>query len=297
MNRKKLDFCLIIIIGMVAMFLGGCNLPGRLPSEIPVAPTRPKGTEGIPSPQVQIITPTAAIFNTLAPLPSSQPVASPTPAGRPGASLEAVYFASPPVLDGDWSDFTGSEYPCEVVVYGLSNWKDRNDLAGSLRVGWDLNNLYLGVKIRDENFVQNATGEELFKGDSLEILLDADLLGDFEDDDPGADDYQMGFGLGKPDVNQKTEAYLWFPLSKKGPVVGVKIVANRDVVQGITRAEVAIPWSHFGIIPRVGNRFGFAFSISDNDNSYENIQQSMVSTATMRNLVDPTSWGELLLGK
>ena len=61
------------------------------------------------------------------------------------------------------------------------------------------------------------------------------------------------------------------------------------------RIEAKIPWSIFGVNPDVGKDYGFAFSISDNDKSGENVQQSMVSNAPNRHLTDPTTWGELTL--
>jgi hypothetical protein len=57
--------------------------------------------------------------------------------------------------------------------------------------------------------------------------------------------------------------------------------------------EAAIPWSVFEVSPYTGQNFGFAYSISDNDNPNNNVQQSLVSFVPIRTLSDPTKWGDL----
>ncbi len=292
---------LFLVFGIVLMLLAACNLPGDGGPTPQVINPKLTTTSPLITPQITVVTPTFEKLSTATSLPATKtpvlPTATTEPEPRPGASVEAVYFASPPAIDADWNDYTSLEYAAEVVVYGLSNWTDRNDLAGSFRIGWDAANLYIGVKIRDDKYVQNASGEELFKGDSIEIILDADLTGDIASDKLSSDDFQLGISLGKPKANQSMEAYLWFPAGQAGAVTGVKAAAVRDDSQGITRAEFAIPWSLFGVMPQVGDSFGFALSVSDNDDTTKNAQQSMVSSAKGRNLADPTTWGELLLGK
>jgi len=61
--------------------------------------------------------------------------------------------------------------------------------------------------------------------------------------------------------------------------------------------EVAIPWNAFGVSPKKGQHYGFIFSISDNDHTSKNIQQTIVSTIDDRVLMDPTTWGDLILVK
>ena len=45
----------------------------------------------------------------------------------------------------------------------------------------------------------------------------------------------------------------------------------------------------------IGNEYGFALSVSDNDLSEVAVQQSMVSSSSGRLLTDPTTWGILRL--
>jgi hypothetical protein len=179
------------------------------------------------------------------------------------------------------------------VVYGANRREGADDLEASFRVGWDDDYLYLAVKVLDDAYVQNASGEDLFMGDSLELLLDVDLLGDYGSSALSADDYQLGISPGRPDVDGEREAYLWYPSNWSGARDQVQIGAVRS--SGVYRVEAAVPWSIFGINPSAGQRYGFALSASDNDNPDDDVQQSMVSSARTRELTNPTTWGELTL--
>jgi hypothetical protein len=312
---------------LVTILLAGCNLPTKPAPEEGVAPIDqtvtalfktavampPTDTPQPPTatsaaaatteaPRVVTSTagaptPTAPPTNTPPPTNTSIPPSATQPSRRGGLSVEAVRWSgSAPVIDGDWAEWksVAREYPATSVVYGKSNWANEDDLAGSFYVGWDANYLYIAAKVRDDKYVQNATGKDLFKGDSLELLLDTNLLGDFYSQALSGDDYQIGISPGHPNIAAgNPEAYLWFPSGKAGSLSGVNIAARDE--GGIYRVEAAIPWTALGVSPQSGTRLGFAFSVSDCDLAGESVQQSMVSSAPGRSLVDPTSWHDLLL--
>jgi hypothetical protein len=192
-----------------------------------------------------------------------------------------------------WDEWTNKAYPARSIPFGEDNWTGPEDLELSFRLGWDNDNLYLAVKVKDDAYVQNASGQDLFKGDSIELLLDVDLDGDFSDNRLSNDDFQLGISPGKPDVDGEKEAYIWYPTSHAGAQSQVEIASVHS--SGVYRVEAAIPWSLVDVDPSAGQTFGFAISASDNDNPNENIQQSMASSAEERKLNDPTSWGELVL--
>lgn len=247
--------------------------------------------------------PTIAASATTAPQPTAQAAtSSPSETSAPvdlsqrtGTSVSAKLLATPPKIDGDWSDLPPKEYPADFVVYGASNWKNSEDLSASFRIGWDANNLYIGVKVHDDVYVQNASGADLFKGDSIEILLDTNVAGDYYYDSLSPDDFQLGISPGRPDVNGTKEAYRWLPANLAGTRSNVVIASSRSETEKITRYEVAIPWSTFEVTPKSGQHFGFAFSVSDNDNPSQNLQQTLVSNVKSRILTDPTTWGDLTL--
>jgi hypothetical protein len=319
MNRRKLIPTVLIVF-----LLAGCNLPTAPTSDnsIPsldqtvtalfkTAVAQP--ATATPGPQVATATktpvPQAATntnvppsntpppTNTAPPANTPVPPTATQPSRRGGLSVEAVHWSgSGPTLDGDWGEWksVGREYPATNVVYGKSKWDNEDDLAGSFYTGWDANYLYIAVKVRDDKYVQNATGQNIFKGDSVELLIDTNLLGDYYDQKLSGDDYQIGISAGRPTIGDgNAEAYLWFPSGKAGAPAGVKI-AGRDE-GSVYRLEAAIPWAVLGVTPQSGMRLGFALSISDCDTPGATAQESMVSSAPGRDLTDPTSWHDLLL--
>jgi hypothetical protein len=240
-----------------------------------------------PSPS---FSPTITITNT--PVPPTV-VAIPIPQ-RLGGSFAANYLSVAPVIDGNWDEWNTTQYPIGAIVFGRSNWTDAADLEGAFRIGWDYTYLYIAVKVKDDTYVQNATGQDIYKGDSLEILLDTDLYGDFYVTSLSPDDYQLGISPGKPDTSGAKEAFLWFPNSIAGSRPSVLIGSIGG--SGLYRVEARIPWSVLGVSsPGLGAHYGFVISVSDNDNASSNVQQSLVSSDPNRVLTNPTTWGEVVL--
>jgi hypothetical protein len=149
--------------------------------------------------------------------------------------------------------------------------------------------------VKDDHYVQNASGQDLYKGDSIDILLDTNLYDDFYYNQLSADDYQLGISPGKGSVDGTREAVLWYPRDYMGSKNSVKIGSLGG--DGIYRVEARIPWSVFNVSPSNWKHFGFALSVSDNDNSGWNEHESMVSSAGNRHLTQPMTWGELVLAR
>lgn len=313
-----------LLIGMVLMT--ACNIPGLKPNPTPILFPTPNFTmTALFSKDVEIpptITPLdAAVTEPATSIPETavatqQPSSTPliitaTPAvvntstkaatatgvttTRGGDWVSAKYLSTAPTIDGVWDEWDTTQYPANYVVYGAGNWKNKDDLSSSFRVGWNNEYLFIAVKVYDDIYVQKETGQYIYKGDSLEVLLDTNLYGDLNYAALSPDDYQIGISPGKNDINGTKEAFLWFPSSKAGGLGNVKIAAVRN--EEIYRVEAAIPWSVFGISPASGQQYGFGLSVSDNDNTSENIQQSMVSDLPYRSLVDPTTWTVITLVK
>ncbi len=250
-----------------------------LPTNTPLSPTNTPLPTNTATPTQTPIT------------PAPTPTFTSTPIAR--VSSEAASLSTPPTIDGPWDEWTTTQYPIKNVVFGAANWKGSSDLQASYRVGWDSHNLYLAVKVIDDVYVQNATGANLYKGDSIEVLLSTNPAADSSSLGLTAADYQVGISPGRPSIDQNTEAYLWYPQAKAGSLSNVAIGAV-PMNDGY-RVEFAIPWSVFGISPAKGQLLGFAVSVSDNDNKSENVQQTLISSAPDRVLTDPTSWGLLTL--
>lgn len=274
------------------------QVPGRATETKPAEPSQtslpPTAIPPSAVPPTATLEPSATLAPTRAPT-LAPPTSTPDISRRTITSVTASRVSTKPTIDGDWNDLPSKEYPADIVVFGASNWKNADDLTASFKIGWDATNLYLGVKVRDDTYVQNSTGANLFKGDSIEILLDTDVSADYYVKTLSPDDFQLGISPGRPDVSGTKEAYLWLPTNLAGSRSQVKIASIRNNAEGITRIEVSIPWSLFGVTPASGDHFGFVLSVSDNDKSSENVQQSMVSNVKTRVLTDPTTWGDLTL--
>lgn len=276
--------------------------PSPFDSSTPPAtePTLPSATS-IPA-YTATSAPIVSPYPTLTPLPTITPFLTVTqlptntsaPLYRTVGKIAASFFQTPPNIDGNLSKWGLYQYSANYVVYGKEDWVDTQDLSATVMVGWDYTNLYFGVRVFDSRYVQNAVGEYLYKGDSLEILLDTNLAADFYVDKLSPDDFQLGISPGSPDLGDSPQAYLWFPRTITGLRTQVRIASQE--VDGGYHVEVAVPWSVFEVIPVAGQHFGFAFSVSDNDKRTENLQQSMVSSVPNRRLINPTTWGDLFLG-
>ncbi len=280
------------------------RLTQGLPTSIPTqAPTNtPMVVTAVPTQPVvlpsALPTNTAVVPPTLGPTPAPtqpQPTQRPTLVPRPGGSYVASKLGSAPTLDGVWDEWTSTKFPITAVVWNRNgnSWSGSDDLEGSFRIGYNANYLFIAVKVLDDTYSQNNTGENIYKGDSVEVLIDTDLNTDYYSDDLSGDDYQLGLSPGKGGTSGTREAYLWFPRSAAGSRSSVTIgsVSTSDN----WRLEAAIPWSVLGVTPSSGLKLGFALSISDCDDKDGASQDTMVSTAPNRYLTEPTSWGILTL--
>jgi hypothetical protein len=228
---------------------------------------------------------------------TTEPLAPPCTAQnrRPeaqGGTIEAYWTVTPPTIDADLSDWDNPLiYTVPYTVYG--------DVDNSARftLKWDHDNLYLAVKVADDNLnnsVSDLDPSHMYKGDSVEILLDKDVKGDYCSTAMNDDDYQLGISPGSFPVGSFGPfTYMWYPTTVKG----IKIA---NVVSALTVLpdpvgyiiEASIPWSVFGGAPAGSEYYGFAFSISDDDHGAAQ-QDGMISTDKQRVYNNPMSWGTL----
>jgi hypothetical protein len=103
----------------------------------------------------------------------------------------------------------------------------------------------------------------------------------------------LGISPGNLKEGGQPEAYLWAPEDLEGVLAAGTIVAHITADGWVL--EAAIPWNSLGHIPFENQHIGFVFSVSDNDNTSMNAQQSVASFAPKRILYDPTQWFDLWL--
>ena len=259
----------------------------------------PQATLGITTNAAPTASPYAPPSNTphsgATSTPIPQVTSAPTTANQPsrpnGVLIHAAHLATPPHIDAQGNDWPANlPYNIDQLVFQAQGFNGPFDQSGQFAMGWDANNLYLYVVVQDDAHVQTQHGELLFKGDSLELQFDADLVGDFSDTKISGDDFQLGLSSG-PDRTEP-EAFLWNPPTRYGVPAGLTLASRAGDAGGYV-FEAAIPWSFFGVTPTPGEHFGIALNSSDDDAPGSALQQSMKSSVSTRLLTDPTSWGTL----
>jgi len=290
-----------MLLACLALAIPACALPGMTAPTPIVLPTpnatltaifQPTATETqalVPTQSPPTLTPTGPAA-TLALTPAA--TLDPSKARPNGTPVRAVRLASPPTIDGDLAEWTSTVYAANQIVFGSNNWTGSADGSGSYYIGWDESSLYLAIGVRDDKHVQLASGSRLYLGDDVEIQLDANLAADLTSTYLSSDDYQIGLSAGDF-AGRAPEAYRWFPAALAGKLSGVTLKAKASGDGYVLEAQ--IPWSTFGITPADGLSFGFALSLSDNDKAGATVQQSMVSSVATRRLLNPTTWGTLVL--
>lgn len=207
--------------------------------------------------------------------------------------LSARYLEQAPAIDGDINDWPGTVYAMNQVVFGQEYYANPLDLFGELKLAWDDGYLYIGVLVRDSWYVQTASGARLSQGDGVEVLLDTDRSGDVDSTSMSPDDYQLGFSAGNLlAASPIPEAYRWAPFDNEGPLTQSK-AAGRLTDDGYM-LEIAISWAELGVSPTGGMQMGILISVSDNDSSGINAQQTVISFQE-RNLTNPSTWAPLEL--
>ncbi len=221
------------------------------------------------------------------------PSPTPGPTSRSGPSVTVVPLLEKPPIDGYLDDWAAPLYAAYSPVGGLQYFSGAGDISAEFRVAWDTTYLYLGAVVHDNQYVQNATGSLLLRGDAIEILLDTNVSQDYAVAAMNGDDFQLGLSGGASLGTPRPEAYLLSPLAQAGPqpLVELVVLPSGDGYF----MEAAIPWSVFGIVPSADMHFGFAFSVSDNDSAGTSQQQTLVSIAEHRRFNDPTTWIDLHL--
>ena len=341
MKTRKLHYIFMVAI-MIAV-LTGCTLPGfstPTPFVFPTQdktmtalfeptqagpatsapdgePTQPEG-ESTATPKVvptntQEGEPTDEVPDTKTPpppAPTKTTISYAGPVVRSGPSVKVDQKTFTAVIDGDLSEWTApTQNVINYVVFGGTNWTDAMDSSGSLMAVWDTDYLYFGVTVKDDVYVQEGDKEKLYLGDSLEIVFDRYVSGDYYLQAMTGDDYQIGISPGRYGIEtclvingkvsaacapEPPQAYMWAPKASAGVKTAIKIGA-KTTGSGY-QMEFKIPWSLIGVTtPKSGDHYGFAISISDNDAVDKLLQQSMVSNVSTRFYANPTSWGDLYL--
>jgi hypothetical protein len=294
--------CLCIGGGYIAWReLAGADdaLPTLAAPTAPVAiATATSGGATLPAPTPAVVSSpasTAAATLVVPPtvtLPGGQPTLAPTP-GSANVAVNQLTIA--PTINGDLAEWAGQPtYPSAFRVFSAASWDGSADLSATWRLGWDSNNLYIAVEVVDNLHVQTQSGNQIFRGDSLDMQFDTDR----SDLGPGltTDNFQIIFSPG--DFASLPPSAFRFRGNDEGQIPdypGHSIdVAAQDTAAGYN-LEAAIPWSDIHTTPVPGLVLGLALNANDNDRPGEAIQEVMMSHVSTRTFTDPSTWGTLTL--
>ncbi|NQX67293.1 hypothetical protein HQN90_14320 [Paenibacillus alba] len=140
----------------------------------------------------------------------------------------------------------------------MQNYGGPSDLDGSVWLNWDQNDLYLTAKIKDNVHYTPASGEEIWKNDSLQFAAMAGI--------PGENLASYEFGLSQTPVGPQIFRWLSPNSSVRQLVTNGSLQVSRDEEQKLTVYELALPWAELAPIkPETQGAFSFSLLVNDND--------------------------------
>jgi hypothetical protein len=195
----------------------------------------------------------------------------------------------PFAIDGDlaeWSTVPGvtTMDRAEQVVWGSGSWTSPADLSATVQLAWRQEFLFIAVAVTDDQLRQTQRGDSLWKGDHLELYIDAQP--DLDPDRTKFGEGQFHLALspgnflktGDPLTDCGPELYCYRP--EKGAIEGALVGATRTA-RGWT-LEAAIPWAFLGVKnPLSGMPLRLEIGVSDTD-SPEPKQEALMTTSTAK---------------
>lgn len=273
--------CLIAGCAVAGYYLWGALSPPET-VEGPVIPTAPGGPETVVAEEATetVTTPDAVATVTLAP--------------DPGAVV-AVRLAEPPSINGELQEWEGVPSTKSAFrVFRAAGWDGTEDLTAGWRLAWDDIYLYVAVDVEDDVHVQTQTGNQIFRGDSVELQIDTEPAANAAS--VNAEAFQVILSPGNFD-GLGPSAYRFQGTSGNrlvdAPGHSIQVAARRTA--GGYQLEAAIPWRDVDVVPAAGMELGLALNANDNDTPGTAVQELMMSSAPGRTLTDPRTWGMLRL--
>jgi hypothetical protein len=169
---------------------------------------------------------------------------------------------TPPVIDGkidEWTIYDKVQIANPTIK--KENFTSIKDCSGIIYTCWDETNFYFAVQVTDDVFNQVYTGNQINNGDSVTLVFDTDLSGDFNIPFYNSDDSQMDFSPGNFSAI-KSSSFIYFPSkTEKG------IVIKSSQPRGGYIIEASVPWENFvSFGPKDLDVLGFTATIFDTDN-------------------------------
>jgi hypothetical protein len=199
----------------------------------------------------------------------------------------------PPAIDGrldEWQNVPNAYtiQTREQVAHGEKAWKSAQDLSAKVWLAWRGEYLYVAADVTDDRHVQKERGRDMWRGDHVELYLDATPDTEPQRTAWGQGQICVGFSpgnlqrTGDPLTDIPPEAAVFTP--EGGSVEGV-LVAAQKTEKGYV-LEAAVPWVLVARLakvpelkPAIGMSLNFEVGISDTDGP-ESAQEKLMTILT-----------------
>ena len=223
---------------------------------------------------------------------------------RPLALAYALRAENAISVDGDLSEWSRHGSFAldrkDQVVIGQMVWRGRSDLSAAVRSRWDDNFVYFAVEVTDDYPDRKREVMQVWNGTSVEIFVDTNQREDLGKNFYDKDDFQILFGP----ATKRFDEDVWgiAPHSGQSHLAGLAM-ASKETPGGYTM-EIALPRGIFAmeLLPGVlkarygaGLSVGLSIALNDRAKEKEGRKSSLVWGGTIRNYLDPSRFGTLVL--
>ncbi len=218
--------------------------------------------------------------------------------------LTAAMVGQPVKVDGDLGEW--KDAPCydanqagQVSFGDPAQWGGPQDLSGRVCYAWDAQNLYVAFRVWDDQIVQVNSGSNLWQGDHVELWFDTQLQLDFDADQAGEDDFQIGISPG--DFKRvKPDFYIFTPAGAQERAAQLPSIDKVEYAVARTpdgySGEVRLPAGALkGLRLSADNTIGVSFEPSDTDTPGGSAQEMMLALAPKSSgeWGNPKNWNNL----
>jgi hypothetical protein len=220
-------------------------------------------------------------------------MASTVAGGEPALSGIPYKPDPPPAIDGrldEWENVPNAYtiQTREQVAYGGKAWKSAQDLSAKVWLAWRGDYLYLAADVTDDRHVQKERGRNMWRGDHVELYLDASPEVDPQRNAWGEGQITLGLSpgnlqhTGDPLSDIPPEAAVFTPEGSSAEGV---LVAAQKTEKGYA-LEAAVPWALVARLAKVpdlkpgsGMPLNFEVGISDTDGP-DSAQEKLMTILT-----------------
>jgi hypothetical protein len=199
-------------------------------------------------------------------------------------SYAILKTASPPVIDGEISEFSGSD------TITLSN---SQGTTGDYKLMWDDTALYIAASVTDSQLntdPAHVDDDGIWEDDSIELMFDTlHNVGTTLQND----DYKFFVNIQNVHTDSLAFDRSWNASYTSEVQLSGTVNDNTDTDTGYT-IEIAIPWSNWGISPpAINDVWGFELVMNDRNSSGERDWSPWANTYQDGDPNNPDGWGDL----